>query len=71
MGLAVSKTAPRLSEYIVGAEGERESSLRRETIQESSVVAEAMLRNSASVVLRETTACFFDDQVTRFDPRYI
>ena len=39
----MSKTSPRLSEYIVGAGGERESSLRREAIQESSVVAEAML----------------------------
>jgi len=32
MGLAVSNTAPRLSKYILGVGGERESSSRRETI---------------------------------------
>jgi len=71
MGLVVSNNAPRLSEYIIGEGGEKESSLRSKTIQESSDVAEAMLRNSALVVLQDTTTCFLEDNVMRFDPRYM
>jgi len=36
-----------------------------------SMVTTTMLHDSAFVLLRETTCCFFDDQLTIFKPKYM
>jgi len=65
-GLAVRSTTLRLSELIIGIEVCRFISLRRDMSQLISVLAEAILLYSASVELRDTTACFFEDHDIKF-----
>jgi len=65
MGLALSRTTPRLSEKSWGWEVGRCNSCNRDCNQRTSVRTTTILLYSASVPLRDTTRCLWDDHAVR------
>jgi len=69
IGFAANKTTLKLSELIIGTAQGRRSSCRRDEIHIISDNTTAILRYSASVLLRETTFCLWEFQEIMLFPR--